>query len=809
MSTTKRHICIHGHFYQPPRENAWLEDVELQDSAYPYHDWNERITDEGYAPNTAARILDGQRRIIDIVNNYERISFNFGPTLLSWIEGKRPEVYAAILEADKRSREHFDGHGSALAQVYNHMIMPLANGRDKRTQVLWGLRDFELRFGRKPEGMWLPETAVDLESLDLLAEQGITFTILSPYQAHRVRKIDGKNWRDVSGGNIDPKHPYLCKLPSGRDMVLFFYDGPISQDVGFGGILNNGEAFANRLVEAFADADGPQLVHIATDGETYGHHKPHGDMALAYCLYHIETNQLAEVTIYGACLEKNPPTHEVEIYENSSWSCVHGVERWRSDCGCNSGRGDWHQAWRAPLREALDWLRDQMIPLYEREAGELLQDPWGARDDFIRVVLDRSPENVQRFLSEHSRRELSGDDQIKALKLLEMQRHAMLMYTSCGWFFDKISGIETTQVMQYAARAIQLTEEACGEDFEPGFMERLARAPSNLPEHENGANVYEKFVKPARIDLLRVGVHYALSSLFEEYPESIKVYCFTAERQSYERMQAGRLMAGIGRVVVRSDITWNESDISFAVLHLGGHMLNGGVREFMGEEAFADMHQEVKNAFSRGDVPEVIRSMDDHFGMHNYSLWHLFKDEQRKVFDLILHTTLEDTEVAFRKIYQENYSIMQAMQEMYIPIPQALATPRDFVLNADLKKELDSDEVDLEKLDQLVQELKKWSVEPDKTLLNYVAAQRIQALMEALEANPEQIELIQKVRTLIGLLDSLPLELDLWEAQNIYFAIGKQRAPEMRERAEAEEAQAQTWLEEFGRLGDYLRVKVW
>jgi alpha-amylase/alpha-mannosidase (GH57 family) len=333
----ERYVCIHGHFYQPPRENPWLEAIELQDSAYPYHDWNERITAECYGPNAVSRILDSQDRIVRIVNNYARISFNFGPTLLSWMERKAPEVYRAVLDADVESRARYGGHGSALAQGYNHIILPLASLRDKRTQVAWGVADFVHRFGRRPEGMWLPETAVDVESLELLAEHGIEFTVLAPRQARGVRKVGDTAWTDVSGSRVDPSMAYRIPLPSGRSIAAFFYDGPISQGVAFEGLLHRGEQLAHRLLGAFAPArKHAQLAHIATDGETYGHHHRRGEMALAYALHYIETNKLATLTNYGQFLEKFPPTYEATVFDNSSWSCVHGVERWRSDCGCST-----------------------------------------------------------------------------------------------------------------------------------------------------------------------------------------------------------------------------------------------------------------------------------------------------------------------------------------------------------------------------------------------------------------------------------------------------------------------------------------
>ncbi len=494
-----RWLCIHGHFYQPPRENPWLEAIESEGSAWPYHNWNERITAECYAPNAASRILDREGRTERIVNNYAWISFNFGPTLLAWLEAQQPDVYQAIVDADLASRERFSGHGSALAQPYNHTILPLSNRRDKRTQILWGLRDFETRFGRAAEGVWLPETAVDLETLDLLAEQGIRFTILEPNQARRVRPLgeDGAAWTEVPDGRIDTTVPYQLRLPSGRRIALFFYDGPISRAVAFEGLLSSGERFAERLLSTLpADPDRPRLAHIATDGETYGHHHRHGEMALSYALHHIESNGLARLTNYGEFLAAHPPEQEVEIHEGTSWSCLHGVARWREDCGCcTGGEPGWNQAWRAPLRLALDWLRDELIPRYEEAAGKIFADPWAARDDYISVILDRSPESVAAFFERQAGRQPEEDERVRALQLLEMQRHAMLMYTSCGWFFNDLAGIETIQVLRYAGRAVQLAEQLFAAPVEPGFLHLLEEARSNDPRAGTGRDLYEQHVR--------------------------------------------------------------------------------------------------------------------------------------------------------------------------------------------------------------------------------------------------------------------------------------------------------------------------
>ncbi|MDY7002299.1 MAG: DUF3536 domain-containing protein, partial [Thermodesulfobacteriota bacterium] len=561
--------------------------------------------------------------------------------------------------------ERYGGHGTALAQVYNHMIMPLANERDKRTQVLWGLADFRRRFGRDPEGMWLAETAVDTPTLEALAAEGIRFTILAPNQAKAVRPLnagdDEKAWEDVTGERVDPTRPYLFRLPSGSGITVFFYDGPISKDIAFSDVLDRGENLAGRLSGAFdCDREHDQLVHVATDGETYGHHRRYGDMALAYALYHVEKEKLAKVTVYGQYLDLHPPDHEVRIHEASSWSCVHGVERWKSDCGCNSGMHQgWHQRWRKPLREGLDLVRDNMASLYQSQAGRLLKDPWEARDRYIDVVLDRSEGNVNAFLAAHAAHELSPAERQEALQLLEMQRMAMLMYTSCGWFFDELSGIETTQVMAYAARAIQLAGLATGAELENAFKRVLAGAESNIPEFGDGANIYERLVKPGRLDLLRVGAHFAIASLFERDIGNIRIYCFTQESESHEYAEAGSLRLSMGRTRIVSAITGEADRLTYAALYLGGHnavcgVLPGGEGAMSGP-VFAEAEQAFKEALFRGDIPELVRVLHMHFPESNFTLRHLFKDEQRKVLSEIMSEALKEMEAAFGRSVDRHY----------------------------------------------------------------------------------------------------------------------------------------------------------
>ena len=804
-----RFICIHGHFYQPPRENAWLEEVEVQDSAYPYHDWNERVSAECYAPNTASRILDTQNRIIDIVNNYARISFDAGPTLLTWLEKYSPDSYQAILDADRDSQKRFHGHGSAMAQAYNHLIMPLANSRDKRTQVAWGIRDFEARFGRKPEGMWLPETAVDLESLDIMAELGIAFTILSPYQAARVKDIKSGAWTDVDGGRVDPKRPYLCRLPSGRTIALFFYDGPIAHDVAFGPVLQNGEFLAGALLKAFSgDKTKPELVHIATDGETYGHHHRFGDMALAYCLYYLESNNLAELTVYGDYLERFPPTQEVRVVENTSWSCGHGVERWRSNCGDNSGmHPGWNQEWRAPLRGAMDWLRAKLIDLYEAEMRPLAPNPWDVRDDYIGVIRNRSAENIEAFLARHIQRPLALTDKVKVLKLLEMQRHAMLMYTSDGWFFDDISNIETTQVIQYAARAIQLHRDISGRDLEPEYVGMLAAAKSNIPEVADGVHTYDLFVKPTVVDFLRLGAHYAVSSLFEEYPQAIRIAHYAASAEVCGRFQIGQRTLAVGKVKLKSEITWEERTDAYAVVHFGDQNLMAGVREFDDEARFQSLCRGLQDAFVRSDMTAVIRLIDQDFGAHSYSLWHLFRDEKRKVLGQILKSTLGGLEAIFRQVYESNYAIMQAMKEMQIPLPEALAAPAEFVLNADFRRAMEKKPIDLEVLGRLIAEFKMWSFKPDRASLGFIISHRINTLMKAFAGRPRDLASLKTIDDLFGILKPLSMELDLWESQNIYFSVGKQVYRQAVDQAGGGDPTTKAWVGAFNALGSFLQVK--
>lgn len=773
--------------------------IEVQDSAHPYHDWNERISAECYAPNTASRILNEKGVIKNIINNYSRISFNFGPTLLSWMEVNDRETYEAVLEADRESINNFGGHGSALAQVYNHMILPLASARDRETQIVWGIRDFESRFNRRPEGMWLAETAVDLSSLELLAKHDIKFTILAPRQASAVRAIGETTWQQVDTASLDTRQPYICNLPSGKSIVLFFYDGDISQGVAFSGLLNDGRKFASRLLEAFdTESDDPQLVNIATDGETYGHHHKHGDMALAFCLDHIERQKRSRLTNYGEFLSKFPPKEEAMIHENSSWSCVHGVERWRADCGCNSGgTPGWHQQWRKPLREALDWLRDELVIVYEIEGSKIFKDPWKAREEYISIILRRNDDTIRKFMKDHC---LVDVEQKKVLRMMEIQRNAMLMYTSCGWFFDELSGIETTQIMQYACRAMQLLNQITNNNLEDEFLRRLTLAPSNVQSLEHGANIYNRFVLPSRTNLQRVGMHYAVASIFEEDPESFPVFNYTTQNEVFVRKEAGEQRLVLGVTKVRSNVTRSEKRFAFAVIYMGQHNIIGNISLDMEDDRFYTMQLLMIKAFEEGRLGDIIGLMQAYFGPEKYTIWQLFQDEKRKVFNLITQQSMRDLEDSLRRIYNRDYPLVNALANNDTPIPNAYRTTFEYILNADLIRCFQVEKINIRQVERIMNELAKWDLKIEDTgKIERLAGESIFKELKRISAEGENHKRIERLNRIFPLLRKFAINPNLYKSQNLYFEI----SVDNREH----DGHSADWLKHFNVLGDNLGIK--
>jgi alpha-amylase/alpha-mannosidase (GH57 family) len=777
MAANKRFICIHGHFYQPPRENPWLETVETQDTAAPYHDWNERICAECYSTNGAARIVNNKNKITRIVNNYSRISFNFGPTLLSWLMENAPRTYRMILDGERRSRKAFRGHSSAMAQVYNHIILPLASRRDRITQIRWGIADHLHHYGIPPEGMWLAETAADNESLELLAQHGIKFTVLAPHQCKRVRSLkEGGVWRDASNSSVDTTHPYLVRFSTGASIAVFFYDGPASRAIAFEGLLNSGESLSGRLKSGFEYNANPQLVHVATDGESYGHHHKYGEMALAYALKLLEEDPTVHLTNYGCFLEQFPPEYEAEIVENTSWSCIHGVERWRSNCGCNGGHGGWNQLWRAPLRLALDELRDALVPLTEAEGAKLFKDVWEARDEYIEVVLERSPQAVERFFRKHQAHALSVPERVTALELMELQRHTQLMFTSCGWFFDDLSGIETVQIIDYAARVLQLAREVFGEEaagLEPAFLTRMAEAHSNVAAAGDGATIYRDQVAARQLGLEQVAAHYAISSIFSSFAEETDLFCYRVWRNSYDLYSSGRGRLALGRVKIVGAVTGKQQSFSFAVLHFGDQNITAAVKTHEPEDtaAFEAFAAQAAERVQRADFPAVIRLLDSFYGGMSYSLTSLFTDEQRRIVQLILNTTLSDIENSLTAIYKDHASLLHYLSQSGLPKPPALTLAAEFAINAGLRRALEADPIDQPQLRSFLALAKADQVPLETPMLSFLADGRMKRSMIELQMSSGSLESLERALGLGRLLGELPFELNLWQAQNIWYEI--------------------------------------
>ena len=759
-----KYLCIHGHFYQPPRENAWLDMIEQQDSAAPFHDWNERICAECYGPNALARLLDGQQNLIQLTNNYSRISFNFGPTLLSWMEKQEPEVYYAILEADKISQTRFGGHGGAIAQVYNHIILPLANARDKETQIKWGIADFTKRFGRQPEALWLAETACDTPTLCALADAGMKFVILAPGQCARVRKIGTDKWEEV-GAAVDPKRAYQCNLPNGKQIALFFYDGPISQGIAFSDTLSSGEKLASRLLGTYNHSEEAQLMHIATDGETYGHHQKFADMSLAYCLKKVEETPDVNLTVYGEFLEKYPPQYEAQIVENSSWSCCHGVERWRADCGCNSGRAGWHQKWRAPLRAALDFVRDELIKTFETVGKEYFKDPWAARNDYVDLMSDRSLNAQHCFFLKHAT-EKAWNDRAGALMLLEMQKNALFMYTSCGWFFDEISGIETVQIMQYACRALELNKRLTGNDLEPAFVEKLAAAPSNIKELKNGARVYERYVKPQTTPIEKLALEHIITLMADETTNPHRAFSCEVLSFAPRKLTAPHARLWAGEIALKSTVTLVEQKFCFAVFRRGAAEFTCAVQPHDGTDPSGWLN-ELETLFNAQKYEEVHAVIVKHLA-HVYTVSSMINDVRRKVMQSTFRKMDEQTDASFSKLFETQYPVVRALQVIGAPVPPAFIPVAEFVLAEDIKAEIRAADINIGSLEELMEDVKALGLNIAPRV-NDVVTDKVTNLAFAFARNPEKTSAAMKLVELLNYAEIFGFKPDTVKAQEFVF----------------------------------------
>ncbi len=773
--SVSRCICIHGHFYQPPRENPWLESIERQESAHPYHDWNERIAEECYTPNAHARILDDQGRLRQLVNNYEYMSFNFGPTLLSWLEKSVPETYNALLEADKASGRRLSGHGNALAQPYNHMIMPLASKRDKITQILWGIEDFSRRFNRSPEGMWVPETAIDGETLDIMSRHGILFTILAPKQAHRFRLTAGGDWTRVDGHAIDPTMPYRCTLAGGRTMVLYFYDAPISHAIAFEKLLDNGDKFRSRLMDAFSThRQGAQLVHVATDGESYGHHHRFGEMALAYAIDKIVADPTVQLTNYGHFLANHPPTAEAEFIENSSWSCSHGVGRWSRDCGCSvSHRTGWNQKWRAALRKSMDLLRDRVDRLFERHSGPFFKDPWEVRNQYIRVILNNYA-NSKDFFKSRATRSLSEDDLCRLSILFEMQRNRMLMYTSCGWFFDDISGLECLQVLRYSARVLQLAH-AQDPDLQADFLRSLSSAVSNVKPRPRGNEIFVQKILPQVADLGQVAAHVGIFSVFKNIPIEDGFYCYRLEPADFSRFEFAERVLLVSCGSISSDVIIETRKVVLVVVYFGGLDFRCSVSNFVNDAAYSSLKRNLSETFHTQSATEVVRKLDHYFPGEYFSLKDLFAEQRSQMIHAITHKMYEAQAHLFEAFYHKNKDLWRHVKTQSEQVADTFLASAQFVLNRTLVHELEKLKSGLfpAGLPDLMDEAREWGIELDVRSAENLISNRIYRLVSNWGNGPRDAGVFDEIDAFLNLARDLEIHLQLGEAQIVLLQIAR------------------------------------
>jgi len=754
-------LVIHGHFYQPPRENPWTEAVGREVSAAPFHDWNERIAAEAYRPNGWARVLDERGRLADIVNNYSYLSFNVGPTLLSWLEQHTPDIFERILDADRQS-------GGGIAQAYSHPILPLSNEHDVRTQIRWGLADFEHHFGRRAAGIWLPETAVNDEVLRVLVEEGVGFTILAPNQAVAVRALDSDEWIDVSDGSITTGPPHRWFHPDGqRSIDLVFYDGPISHDLAFGLTGLSSQELVRRVVDAAAD--GTPVV-VATDGETFGHHHKFADRALAYAFDHEAGIAGVRVVNASELVSEVPPTHEVRVRE-SAWSCAHGVLRWKDDCGCSTGGGaDWNQAWRAPLRHALDILRDHSIEVFERRGASVLRDPWGARDAYIDVILGRR--SIDDFLYEHRGEER---DDVLALSLLEAQRHALLMYTSCGWFFNDIAGIETQQVLRYAARLIDLLDEIGEHAPVDHFLDVLAEAHSNESDEGDGRSIWHRHVVTSRVDAERVVAHLSLVRVLERKDPPARIGPFDVSDHEGAIVERGVLVGCGGRLTLTHRRTRRRTEHVYAAVHMGGLEVFGATRPPNPGHDEALFEQVAEAVRSGARVSTLLRLVAEGVGPHEFGLEAALPEEADQLVASAAGQLIERVTATYERLYDDHRPRLNALLTAGYSLPPELRAPAEFALAHRLEGELDTlgDDPTLESLravQEIVREAQHGGFRLASPSVAALMSRTLLALVRSAVDEPSEPRVDVALR-LVRLTRDLRLSIDTDRAQELVFEV--------------------------------------
>jgi hypothetical protein len=589
--------------------------------------------------------------------------------------------------------------------------------------------------------------------------------------------------------------------------VLFFYNAELARGVAFERLLDSGDHFGERLVAAFqSDTDEPQLVHLATDGETYGHHHRFGEMALTFALHELKRRGLVRVTNYGEYLALHPPSWEVEIHENTAWSCAHGIERWRADCGCHSGgQPGWTQQWRAPLRAALDWLQDALDPLFEQQATGLLHDPWAARNAYIDVLLDRTIERIDAFFTQHARRSLGQEEKILARGLLEMQRHRLLMFTSCGWFFDEISGLEATQILRYAARAIEFAK-VWRPTLESEFVDRLRQAPSNVRELGHGGQVYLQKVTPSRVDFPRVVANQAICRILEPGQGRAALPAIQVTHTDYEEDAYGTTALGVGRMTLTSQATLEIQEFAFAALKFSGHDVHCVVSNQLVGDQYTRTKEELLRIFSRHSLSEVVRTLDRQLGETYYTARDLLLDDRRRVLARVSEGVLERLETTYLQLYRENRRLMEYLYELDIPLPQGFTLAAGFLVNRSLSRAvatLVEKESDGEAIEEILTEARKWRVPLATSEVEQQLCNAVEEHLAALLSDPLSGRGVTAVH-LLEVGDRLGIVLNLWWAQTVFAQVCHRhlRALLSRRRHEEPAAQQVTLLRHLGeRLG--------
>jgi len=787
-------LVIHGHFYQPPRENPWTELVEREPGAAPFHDWNERIHAECYRPNAFARISDTHGRVENVVNNYARLSFNFGPTLLNWLERHQPETYARVIEADRDSAARHGGHGNAIAQGYNHSILPLCNERDRRTQIRWGLADFRRRYDREAESLWLPETACDDATLAALVEEGLRYVVLSPHQAEAVRPAGGSAWQNVSDGRIDTTVPYKYLHPdgSGRSIAVLFYNGQIARGIAFEGLL----ASSHGLLAACARAarGGAQVVNVATDGESYGHHFRFGDRCIAYAL-EVEAERFGlRVTNYGEFLDGHEPEQEVLIKagpdgEGTAWSCAHGLGRWTRDCGCNaSAPGGWNQRWRAPLRAAFDLLRDDLAPKFEEAGGELLRDPWAARDEYVELLGPGGHARREEFLKRHARHRLSDDEKVRALTLLEAQRAALTMYTSCGWFFNDVSGIETVQTLRYAGRVVETMETLGLAPPLEDFLEMLSEAKGNLLERPTGADIYRRTVAQSRVTPQRVAAHVAICNLIEH--EEREPECETAgyvyRKLDFNKQRHGRVTLETVRLALEEEATGRRHEFALAAMHFGEIDYYCALRPYRSPEDYEEAAARLWSHLRAASLPVLLRVAQSEFGPEEFGLEALLPQGQghlsRSVFGKLVARFMEE----YEHLYEENRRVIERLQEIGFHPPRELRLAAELTVGLRLEREIRGQRHgagDYRAAVEIARDAARYGYRIDRTSVTRVFEETVTEAARRVVTRPDA-ESIRSARALIELGRELGLEANLERGQEIIYEAARAGAalsPEARD----------------------------